>query len=118
MEEKRKRRRKRKKNKVSIELIQHDNHSYKKKIHYTLTKDISLNGIKIIIDTPLPVNSLLKIKLMLEKTHRLVIVIGKVVWTKSIGRNNLHETGLEFVDTSQENIMALMEHIYGEIPVS
>ena len=118
MEEKRRRRRKKEKDEVSIEPIQHDSLSSRKKIHYTLTKNISLIGTKILIDTPLPINSMMRIKLKLPKIKRVGIVTGKVKWVKSLQGNEWHETGLEFVDTPQESIMVLMEYIYGELSVS
>jgi len=118
MEEKRKRKRKKDKYEVSIEPIQHNNLLSRKKIHYTLTKNISLIGTKILTDTPPPINNLMRITLRLPKTPRVVIVTGKIKWVKSLQGNEWHETGLEFIDTPQESIMVLMEHIYGELSVS
>jgi len=40
-------------------------------------------------------------------------MIAKVKWTKNMD-NELHEMGLEIVDTFKETIQILMGHLYGK----
>jgi len=118
LDDKRKRKRKAEKNEITIERIHMDDHSSRKKIHYTLASDISLTGLKFTTDAFLPINHPLKIRLKLAKTGRIIEVLGRVKWVKRVEENDVYETGLEFENTPQESILTLMEHIYGELSVS
>jgi len=112
MKERRKRKRKNILEKAKTEFINGHDLSSGQQIHFSFTQDISLNGIKIITDTLLPENTLLGIKLLISETQKSLKLKGKVKWTKKYHDQELYETGLEFLDTSQETILALMEYIY------
>ncbi len=114
MTERRKESRVREENKVIFEIISGDKIQHGKKIFGALTKDISVGGVKILTDTSLPIDTLLKTKLSLAKTHNLVTVIGKVRWINRLFCDQLFEIGLEFVDTHPDIIMVLIEHIFGK----
>ena len=101
-------------NRITLRLISEHKLPNGKKICYALTKDVSAGGVKILTDTLLPTNTLLKIEFPLSRAHKVVSVTGKIKWVKSLYNRELFEMGLEFVDTSPENIMSLLEHIYKE----
>ncbi|MDH4220988.1 MAG: PilZ domain-containing protein, partial [Candidatus Aminicenantes bacterium] len=108
MEEKRREKRIKKENKLIFEVFSTDRNLENKKIHYTLTKDISLGGVNIRTDTFLPVDTLVKIDLPLPKMHKIISVRGKVRWVKSLYDDEVFEVGLEFVDTPHEVITSLI----------
>jgi hypothetical protein len=113
-EEKRKEKRKYEENKVNISIVsKHKKQKIADNI-YALTKDISMNGVKIWTDTDLQINTLLKIEMALTKSHRLISVIGKVKWSKKKFGNEVFEVGVEFVDTPPDRVMALLIHLYGQ----
>ena len=112
MKERRKEKRIKEESKVTFKLLSDDKLPRGKKIFYTLTKDISSGGIRIQTDTFLPINTLLKIELLLTNPPRSITAFGKVRWVKNLYDDELFEMGLEFVDTTPDSIMALMEHIY------
>lgn len=114
MEEKRREKRIKKENKLIFEVISTDRNLENKKIHYTLTKDISLGGVNIRTDTFLPVETLVKIDLPLPKMHKIISVRGKVRWIKSLYDDEVFEVGLEFVDTPHDVITSLIGHLYGK----
>jgi c-di-GMP-binding flagellar brake protein YcgR len=113
MGEKRREKRIKKENKLIFEVFSTDRNLENKKIHYTLTKDISLGGVNIRTDTFLPVDTLVKIDLPLPKMHKIISVRGKVRWVKSLYDDEVFEVGLEFVDTPHEVITSLIGHLYG-----
>ena len=112
MKERRKRRRKNILEKAAAEIISPPELSDSKHIYFSFTQDVSLDGIKIITDTQLPDDTLLGIKLLISATQKTLNLKGKVKWTKKYQDKELYETGLEFMETSQESILALMEYIY------
>lgn len=114
MAEQRKAKRIKEETKVTIRLVSTDRFTPQKKISYHLTRDISSTGLRILANTFLPINSILKIDLSLVKPPRLITALGKVRWIKSRYADELFEMGIEFVETPQENIRILKEHIEKE----
>ncbi len=96
---------------VSITLVSKDASTPAKKISYSLTKDISSVGLRMMATSFLPVKSLLKIELAFTKPPRLFSAFGEVKWVKSRYADELFEIGIEFVNTSPEVIQILKEHI-------
>ena len=112
LKERRKRKRKNMLEKAAAEILGPPELSGDKQIYFSFTQDVSLDGIKIITDTLLPDETLLGIKLSISAIQKPLNLKGKVKWTKKYQDKELYETGLEFVDTSQESILTLMEFIY------
>jgi len=96
---------------VTIKLLPSERFTPGKKITYHLTKDISSTGLRIMANTFLPINSMLKIELSLTKPLRYITAIGRIRWVKSRYADELFEMGIEFLDTPEENIQALKDHI-------
>ncbi len=111
MSDKRRAKRIKEEAKVTIILISKDSLSPGRKIIYHLTKDISSTGIKIQTNTFLPINSIIKIELSLKEPPKLVSAMGMVRRVKTLFADELFEIGIEFVDTSQEIISIIKEHI-------
>jgi hypothetical protein len=111
MSDKRRAKRIKEEAKVTIILVSKDSLSPGRKIIYHLTKDISAAGIKIQTNTFLPINSMIKIELSLKEPPRVVSAIGMVRRVKTLYADELFEVGIEFVDTSQEIISIIKEHI-------
>jgi c-di-GMP-binding flagellar brake protein YcgR len=114
LEEKRREKRIKKESKLTFEVISDDRDLKNKKIYYTFTKDISLNGINIRTDTFLPADTLIRIDLPLPKMHKTISVRGRVRWVKNLYEDEVFEIGLEFVDVPQEVITSLIGHLYGQ----
>lgn len=112
MKERRKRKRKNIIEKAAVEILSPSEPSGNKQLYFSFTQDISLEGVKVITDTLLPDDMLLVIKVSISDTQKTLNLKGKVKWIKKYQDKELYEIGLEFIDTSQESIMALMEFIY------
>jgi len=114
MEEKRKERRINEENKVTISVFSKDKSTHAKGNFYALTKDISLNGLKIHTDVELEIDTVLKIEIALAKSKKLISVIGRVKWVNQLYDGEVFETGIEFVDTPPGRVLSLLDHLYGE----
>jgi hypothetical protein len=97
--------------KITITIVSEDEHLLKEKILYKFSKDISESGIKIRGNIPLPVDTLLKIDLTLERLHEKITALGKVKWVEFNLEDGTFEAGVEFVDTSNEAIKKIEEYI-------
>jgi hypothetical protein len=111
MYEKRRTRRLVEENEITVEIISKDKLPLSKKITYNISKDISFTGARIQTNAFLPLDTLLKIKLMLTNPPRMVTAIGKVKWVRSLYGDESFEAGLEFVDTSLDTIKMLSDHV-------
>jgi hypothetical protein len=111
MYEKRSTRRLVEENEITIEVVSKDKLPFNKKITYNISKDISFTGARIRTNAFLPLDTLLKIQLMLTNPPRMVTAIGKVKWIRSLYGDESFEAGLEFVDTSSDTIKMLSKHV-------
>ena len=109
--EKREAKRIREENKVTINLLSKDLVPPGKTFSYNLTKNISSKGLKIRANTFLPIDASLKIELSITKPARLISVLGKVRWIKTLYAGESFEMGIEFVNPSPEDIKILTRHI-------
>lgn len=114
MEDKRRDKRVSEENRVTITLFSKDRAGDVLENIYALTRDISLSGVKIQTDVKLPIDTLLKVDLVLAKSHKLISVIGKVKWINRLYGDEVFEIGVEFVDTPPARALAILEHLYGE----
>ncbi len=114
MEEKRKERRLNEENKVTISVFSKDKSTHVRGNFFALTKDISLNGLKMHTDEKLDIGTVLKIELALAKSKKLISVIGRVKWVSEIYDGEVFEAGIEFIDTPPDRVLNLLDHLYGE----
>ena len=98
-------------NEITIKIVSKDKLPPNESIIYHISKDISSSGARIQSSAFLPVDTLLKIQLTLKQPPRMVTVLGKVKWVRSLYADETFEAGLEFVDTSPETIQLLADHI-------
>jgi len=110
--EKRKEQRLKHESKITFEIISKEKRSHDKKIFLAVTEDISVDGVKILTDTRLPINTLLRINLSLAKPQKLISATGKVKWIKSLYNRKLYDMGLEFVNTPSAVVMDLIEYMF------
>jgi c-di-GMP-binding flagellar brake protein YcgR len=98
--------------KVVIELLTNGRPPTDKTIINALTKDISPGGVRLTTDMLLPVNTLLKMEIVLSQRRRAVHAMGMVRWARSIYEEELFEIGIEFTQISPDDKMLLLEHTY------
>jgi len=114
--ERRKRKRIKDESKVVFRIVSKDDIPGSKNVSYSLTRDISLTGAKVLTDTLLPVDTTVKTRLMLGKAQKLINAVAKIRWVKTLYDDELFEMGVEFIDTNPESVVHLIEHIYRKVP--
>jgi hypothetical protein len=99
-------------NDISIEPCQPEKLGIEERMYHARTKNASPSGLKVQSEVQFPVDTLLNIKLKSPKTGKLIQATGKVKWVTRLEEGEAFEIGVEFVDTSINTIMDLLEHIY------
>jgi hypothetical protein len=87
--------------------VQADRRSY-----YAMAKNASPSGLKVESDDPIPVGTILSIRLQSPKTKKEIRATAEVKWFAPAGEGQGYEIGLEFVQTTVHSIMDFVEHIY------
>lgn len=95
---------------ITITVLSGRENHPKIKIMYNFTMDISESGARIQVNSFLPVNALLNIKVTLNNPPQMITALGKVKWIKSLFADAYFEVGLEFVYTSGEMIRRLVDY--------
>lgn len=98
--------------KVVIELLTNGQPPAEKTILNALTKDISPGGVRLTTNRLLPVNTLLKMEIVLSRRRRVVHAMGIVRWTRTVYDEDMFEIGIEFTQISPDDKMLLLEHTY------
>ncbi len=81
-------------------------------VYYAQTKDASPSGLKVEVDVAFPVGTRVLVKLKSPKTGKVIQALAEVKWTEPLNGEHGYRTGLEFVETSVDTILDLLEHIY------
>ncbi|HOX16296.1 MAG TPA: PilZ domain-containing protein [Smithellaceae bacterium] len=98
-------------NEITISVIGGGENLPIEKIISTLSKDISASGARIQSNSFLPVDTPLKIKVMLKNPLQIITVFGKVKWIRSRSGDSFYEAGVEFFNTPDGEINKLAEYI-------
>lgn len=98
-------------NEIIITILSEISSLPKEKIVYNNSEDISMTGTRIQGNVLLPIDTFLKIDLILKNLKQTITVFGKVKRNKVIIEGESYEAGVEFVDTPQESIKKLENYI-------
>lgn len=98
--------------KVVLELLSEIEPPPPNRVFNALTKDISPGGVRLMTNVILPVDSLVRIELVLSKRRKLIQATGIIRWTRSVYGEELFEMGVEFTEIALEDKMVLLEHTY------
>lgn len=89
-----------------------------KESHHKLSKDVSEGGIRLLGDKFIPVNSLVRLEVFLDRGHnRLIDTAGRIVWVRKSGRGELYEFGIIFESLSYEDKKHLREFVIRKIRI-
>lgn len=77
-----------------------------------LTSDLSAGGIRVLTDTPWPVDARVSIELALRRPRRLVSGSARVRWVRPLHEKDIYEMGLEFTELAPEGLAAVLEYLY------
>lgn len=100
-------------NKVVVSLMTGEVHPGTPTVFYSLTRDISMGGVRIMTAAPLEVGTRVRLEITLAKSHKRIRAVAEVRWTRELYAREVFDVGLQFVGLEPEAEMALMDHIYG-----
>ncbi len=112
MTEQRRQKRIQQENKVTVHIVDNQADVSAASPFLALTKDLSLEGVKIITENKIPEGTLVKIELTLDKSRKFIRLNGRVKWLRSLYDEEVYELGIEYVDLQPRKIIALLEHLY------
>ncbi len=98
-------------NEILITILSEITNPPKEKIIYNYSEDISMTGTRIQGNVLLPIDTALKIDLILKNLKQTITVFGKVKRNKVLVEGKSYEAGVEFVDTPSESIKKLGDYI-------
>ena len=82
--------------------------SERNKSDMTLTRNLSLGGICFTTDRNFDLDTILHISLKLPKINRLIVFLGRVVYTKKLKKGlSLYDTGIKFVEANENDLFML-----------
>ncbi|MDI6844557.1 MAG: PilZ domain-containing protein [Candidatus Saccharicenans sp.] len=82
---------------------------------YSFSRDISVGGLRIMTDQPLPVKTRVRLEIALSETKKLITGIAEVRWVKSLFDEEVFEMGLEFIELDPQSRVHLLEHVYRKV---
>ena len=76
-----------------------------------LSKDISRDGLRFLVNEFIPKESVLKIKIGLQRVPYSFEVMAEVKWIKKRFSNERYEIGVQFIEVPQEGFLYLEQYI-------
>jgi len=114
MKERRRDPRVREENKVVMTLIPGGTAQGPKQTYYSLTKDISMGGIRIMTEAPLAVDARVRLEITLSRSRKSIQAVARVRWVKDLFGKDVYDVGLEFVEIGSADELVLIDHLYGK----
>lgn len=114
MSEKRKEKRFNQKNPVCIRTNPESCESETKGDFDSMTHDICLGGARIITKNLYPSGTILRMRIDLARTKRIISVDAKVRWGGPLEGSDEFEMGVEFQHELPKTVLLLIAHLYGE----
>jgi hypothetical protein len=111
MQDRRKQKRKQDANTVDLKPYNDYMQAFIKHSSFALTENISVGGVKIITDTFLPLDSVIRLEINMARSRQRVTLPGRVKWITEHRDEHIYEMGLEFVDTSLHNTQTLKKYL-------
>lgn len=92
-------------------------HENKEDNIYAVGQDISLGGVRILIDRKLSVGNILELKMVMPFFTEPIIVFAEVVWQQAKSRetSNHYETGLRFIKINIQNKKKIKEALISSV---
>ena len=100
-------------NKVVVSLMTGEVRPGVPTVFYSLTRDISLGGLRIMTGAPLEAGSRVRVDITLGRTRKRIQAVAEVRWVRGLYADEVFEAGLQFVGLEPDAEFALMDHIFG-----
>ncbi len=100
-------------NKVVVSLMTGEIQAGRPGVFYSLTRDISMGGLRIMTAAPLEVGARVRVDLTLGRSRKRIRAVAEVRWVRDLYAGEIFEVGLQFVELEPDDEFALMNHIFG-----
>jgi len=100
-------------NKVVISLMTGEVRLGVPVVFYSLTRDVSMGGLRIMTGASLEAGSRVRVDLTLSRSRKRIQAVAEVRWIRGLYAGEVFEAGLQFVDLEPDAEFALMDHIFG-----
>lgn len=82
-------------------------------VFYSLTRDISMGGLRIMTVAPLEIGARVRLDITLGRSRKRIRAVAEVRWVRDLYAREVFEVGLQFVELEPDAEFALMDHIFG-----
>ena len=100
-------------NKVVVTLMTGEIRPGAATVFYSLTRDISMGGARLMTSAPLEAGSRVRVDITLGRTRKRIRAVAEVRWIRDLYAAEVYEVGLQFVGLDPDDEFALMDHIFG-----
>jgi c-di-GMP-binding flagellar brake protein YcgR len=100
-------------NKVVVSLMTGEVRPGLPGMFYSLTRDISMGGLRIMTVARLEVGARVRVDVTLGKSRRRIRAVAEVRCVRDLYAGEVFEAGLQFVGLDPDDEIALMDHIFG-----
>jgi len=100
-------------NKVVVSLMTGEVRPGVPVVFYSLTRDVSMGGLRIMTGASLEAGSRVRVDLTLSRSRKRIQAVAEVRWARGLYAGEVFEAGLQFVDLDPDAEFALMDHIFG-----
>lgn len=101
------------KNNVVLEYYE-NKQSRNKSSAFGLTKDISLNGARILTHKKIDPGTEVKLIMELAKSSQKLSIWAKVMWVNPVEEEVLYEIGVKFDHGVSNTVISMLKHVYGK----
>jgi c-di-GMP-binding flagellar brake protein YcgR len=99
-------------NKVSVSLMTGEVRPGVPIVYHSLTRDISMGGVRIMTVAPLEPGARVRLEITLSRSRKRIRAVAEVRWIRELYDREVFEAGLQFVGLEPDAEFALMDHIF------
>jgi c-di-GMP-binding flagellar brake protein YcgR len=100
-------------NKVVISMMTAEVRPGAPTVYYSLTRDISIGGVRLMTVAPLEAGARVRLEITLSRSRKRIKAMAEVRWVRELYAREVFEVGLQFVGLEPDAEFALMDHIFG-----
>lgn len=100
-------------NKVVVSLMTGEVRPGTPTVYYSLTRDISTSGARIMTVAPLEAGARVRLDITLGRSRKRIRAIAQVLWVRELYGKEVFEVGLQFVGLEPNAEFTLIDHIFG-----
>jgi c-di-GMP-binding flagellar brake protein YcgR len=100
-------------NKVVVSMMTGEVRPGTPTVYYSLTRDISMGGVRIMTVAPLEVGARVRLEIALARSRKRIRAIAEVRWVRELYDREVFDVGLQFVGLEPNAEFTLIDHIFG-----